>query len=98
MRDIQTLLATRGTSLDNIHLADPGQHIHEVQSEHETFRLRSDDLAVTANNMYTSMNAQQCAVFQTIYTTITDPQRQNTVFYLDGKAGRGQSFVGLALC
>jgi len=91
--DIQKPLAILGNCLDNFGRPDPGQHIHDVEMEHETSRLGSDELALTVNTMLTSMNAQQSVVFQTIYTTVTDPQRQNTVFYLDGKAGCGKSFL-----
>jgi DNA replication protein DnaC len=44
------------------------------------------------------MNPQQLEAFNVLYTAIVSSSPVQTVFYLDGKAGRGKSFVASALC
>jgi tRNA A37 threonylcarbamoyladenosine biosynthesis protein TsaE len=48
--------------------------------------------------MIARMNPQQLAAFDVLYTAITSASPAHTVFYLDGKAGHGKSFVASALC
>jgi hypothetical protein len=98
LRDIQKLLMTRGSSLDKFGLPDPGQRIQEIDIERETFGHRSVELSLRADQMIASMNIEQATVYQVLYDAVTNMQRSTTVFYLDGKAGRGKSYVALALC
>jgi len=44
------------------------------------------------------MNPQQLAAFDVLYTAITSASPAQTVFYLDGKAGHGKSFVASGVC
>jgi len=48
--------------------------------------------------MISRMNPQQLAAFDVLYTAITSASPARTVFYLDSKAGCGNSFVASALC
>ena len=51
-----------------------------------------------AETMMSQMNEDQFAAFTTVYDAVLSPQPPHTIFYLDGKAGRGKSFVAAALC
>jgi len=96
--NMKTPLVICGTSLDNFNFPDTGLHKHILENIHETFGLRFKKLALTTNTTDTSMNTQQSGVFETIYTTISDPQCQNLIFYPDGAASCSKSFISLALC
>ena len=70
---------------------------------HRESHLNSSDsaeLEQTANTMLLQMNPEQLYAFHTIYTAATNPNNYHgaKVFYLDGKAGCGKSFVVLVLC
>jgi hypothetical protein len=97
LRDIERLLTPRGSHLSDFGLPDPGQRINELDIERETFGPRIDELSRTANDMISKMVPQQLEAFNILYTAIISSSPVQTVFYLDGKAGRGKSFVAAAL-
>jgi hypothetical protein len=98
LREIEHLLTPRGSNLSDFGLPDPGERINELDIERENFSPRIDILSHTAHDMISRMNPQQLAAFDVLYTAITSASLAHTVFYLDGKAGRGKSFVASALC
>jgi hypothetical protein len=100
LRDLQNLLTTRGSNLQSFGLPDPGEQLLELELEYALFAPRSSELARSSNAMITQMNIEQRNAFNTIYTAVTAPGSfpPTSVFYLDGRAGRGKSFVVIALC
>jgi len=98
LRDIERVLTLRGSNLSDFGLPDPGNGINELEIEYQSFGLRIEELSRTADDMIARMNPQQLEAFNVLYTMVTSTCPTHTVFYLDGKAGRGKSFVASALC
>jgi len=98
LRDIEPVLTPRGSNLSDFGLPDPGNRINELEIEYESFGLRINELSRTADDMIARMNPEPLATFKVLYTTVTSTCLTHTVFYFDGKAGRGKSFVASALC
>lgn len=98
LRDIERLSTPRGSHLSNLALPDPGHRIYEFDIESETFGPRMDELTRTANDTISKMVPLQLESFNVLYTGILSSSPVQTVFHVDGKAGRGKSFVAAAPC
>ena len=70
----------------------------EVDRILASFIGRHQNLQMQAETMMSQMNEGQFAAFTTVYDAVLSPQPPHTIFYLNGKAGCGKSFVAAALC
>jgi hypothetical protein len=86
-----------GRRLSHFGLPEPELNAHEKTVERETFSSRADQLRDTASQQVNSMNAEQREVFSTIVDCTTTFRRTrstgNSPFFLEGKPGRGKTFV-----
>ena len=98
LRDIQSILQARSSNLRAMSLPEPHNMPAEVDRILASFTGRHQHLQIQAKTMMSQMNEDQFAAFTTVYDAVRSPQPPHTIFYLDGKEGRGKSFVAAALC
>jgi hypothetical protein len=86
-----------GRKLSHFGLPEPARNARETIIERETFSSRASELRNSASRQANTMNAEQKQVFSTIVEcTTTYGQTHSTAlspFFLEGKPGRGKTFV-----
>jgi hypothetical protein len=97
---LSQLIEDSGRKLSQFGLPDPVFRTHEVESELYAFHGREQQLEQEADNMCGMMNHEQFDVFQTIYNAIHTHETVHgrfEPFFIEGRPGRGKSFVVDAL-
>jgi len=97
LEDINRYLANRGSSLGQHNLPEPqrDRHDDEVNRELDFFHQRRNTLRTAADTAYGTMNPDQSRIFDTILQRLEEP---NALFFVDGRAGRGKTFLMAAIC
>lgn len=96
LREIAEYVHESGRKLTDFGLPEPSQQSPEVLTELEAFRGREQELQMTANEMLSTMDTDQSYIYHHLYNVITTSdknQRKETTFFVDGKPGRGKTFV-----
>jgi primosomal protein N' len=94
---LQGYLRSRGTSLSEFQLPMPYSVASELSTEVAAFqpystKMTSTEMTNTVANMVASFNPEQPAVYQRLRAAVE--QLDNAcLYFLDGKAGRGKTFV-----
>ena len=87
-------LRSQGASLTQFGLPEPDRVDRELNLELDAFLGRHDALLRQSEESYEAMNFEQRSVFDRIMSAIGS----GGCFFLDGKAGRGKTFLVNALC
>lgn len=98
LRDMQSMLQARSSNLRAVSLPEPHNTLAELDTILAVFAGRHKHLQMQAGTMISQMNDDQFSVFTTVHDAVLPSQPPPTAFYLDGKAGRGKTFVAAALC
>ena len=101
LEEISHYLEDSGRSLTDFGLPVPILRSPEVSSELEAFTGREEELQSCTNDMVNRMDEDQITIFQTLYDIVIlnedDRHHMMTTFFIDGKPGRGKTFVADAL-
>ncbi|THH18147.1 hypothetical protein EW146_g2793 [Bondarzewia mesenterica] len=98
LRDLETLLADSGKHLHFYDLPQPSSaRSQEVEHELAFFQDRLPVLRLLAHDMYSSLTTDQRHIIDTISAVITHPHPQHTLFFIEGKPGRGKTYMVNAL-
>ena len=91
-----------GRSLKDFGMPEPVMRSPEVVTEQETYAPRSNQLIHLAQAQFRTMNSEQKNAFTSIVLRATQYSIQgvgsNQPFFLEGKPGRGKTFVVDAIC
>ena len=89
---LQGYLRSRGTNLSEFQLPTPHSMASELSSEVSAFQPYSAEMARAVDCMVASFNPEQLAVYQQLRAAVEQPNNA-CLYFLDGKAGRGKTFV-----
>jgi hypothetical protein len=97
LHQIESYLAARGAALGDFGLSTGEHRPREVEMEIEAFESRMDVLWHQAQLAVNQMNPEQAACYHTILDDCwsNGPHR---LYFIDGKAGRGKTFLVRAIC
>jgi hypothetical protein len=96
---VSELLGENGKSLEQFALPVPIHQPDIVMEEITAFTPFKAELDTAADSMINSMNEEQSSLFSTLLHALINPDESSShLFFLEGKAGRGKSFVVEALC
>lgn len=99
---LQTSFQEGGRSLTQFGLPQPSLRCPEVVCEEERYRGRAPQLLREAEESFLDMNAEQrdifCRVVQSVQTFASLRNPSFPPFFLEGKPGRGKTFVVNAIC
>jgi hypothetical protein len=96
---ISDLLGENGKSLHHFALPEPTQLPDIVMEEIMAFAPFRAELNRAADLMVNSMNEEQSTLFLKLLHAVTNPEDFHShLFFVEGKAGRGKSWVVEALC
>ena len=99
---ISELVHDGGRSLNEYGLPEPLHRSPEVVAEHETYLPRTAELLDRAEILEHEMTDEQLSVFHTILESVSEfivhGRRSPRPFFLEGKPGRGKTFVVNAVC
>jgi hypothetical protein len=102
LETIAAYLRESGRKLKDFGLDEPANRTLEVIAEAEVFSSRLPELRASAESMIEEMNSDQRHVFNTLLEYITGCGGVESVYrhpyFLEGKPGRGKTFVVDALC
>jgi len=102
LEEIGRYLASQGSSLTQCGLPSPQQHRYdtEVDLERNFFHPHQAILHGRAEAACANMNADQRGIFDRILNQLGGwgSLPQHTAFFIDGRAGRGKTFLMAALC
>jgi len=98
LRDMKCTLTPRGSNLSYFVFPEPIPTIKELDIERETFNPKIDISLHSALDIISRMNPRQMALFDALCTALTSASPAQSVFYFDGKATHGKSFVVSVLC
>lgn len=91
-----------GRSLSHFGLPEPLFHSLEVVTEQEQYAPRSDVLLLQAHTQFRQMNEEQQSIFTNVVLSATSYSQLGHIcerpFFLEGKPGRGKTFVVDAMC
>ena len=91
-----------GHSLTFYGLPEPVMRNREVVVEQETYSGRTDELRTRAQTQFHQMNDEQKDLFTSVVDAATnyvrDGRENHRPFFLEGKPGRGKTFVVDAIC
>src|SRR5436190_5886503 len=92
LRVIQRYLQARGASLQDFHLPMPAHPSTELEIERSAFRGRETDMHEFVRTTRSMLNEEQVRVYHYLESILLadDPPRLQ---FLDGKAGRGKTFL-----
>lgn len=94
LEDIARYLSSQGSTLSQCGLPEPQRHESEVDLEQSFFRDRLPILRRRSEAAYARMNADQ----QGIFDNILGHRGSGGCFFIDGRAGRGKTFLICAIC
>lgn len=94
LQAISRHLRSQGASLSQFGLPEPARVDREVNMELDAFLHRHEPLLQQSQESYEMMNAEQ----QFIYNRILNSINLGGCYFLDGKAGRGKTFLVNAIC
>jgi hypothetical protein len=99
LQQVEELIQDSGRRLQDFGLPRPLFHSPEVLNELEAFTNRLPALRTNALSAITTMNDEQRSLFSTIYHTITSSPPQSAIppFFIEGRPGRGKTFLMNAL-
>ena len=89
---LQGYLRSRGTSLSEFQLPTPYSVASELSCEIAAFQPYSAEMAAAVERMMSSFNPEQLAVYQQLRAAVEQAD-DACLCFLDGKAGRGKTFV-----
>ena len=89
---LQGYLRSRGTSLSEFQLPMPYSVASELSTEVAAFQPRSAEMTMAVACTVASFNPEQLAVYQRLRAAVEQPDNA-CLYFLDGKAGRGKTFV-----
>jgi hypothetical protein len=96
---ISDLLGENGKSLEQFALPLPARRPDVVLEEITAFTTFQAELNRDADSMISKMNEEQLSLFHHLLQLAVNPQDMSSrLCFLEGKAGRGKSFVVEALC
>jgi hypothetical protein len=94
LEDIARYLSSQGSTLSQCGLPEPQHHDSEVDLELSFFCDRLPTLRRRSEAAYARMNADQ----QSIFDDILRHCGSGGCFFIDGRAGRGKTFLICAIC
>ncbi|KAH7124469.1 PIF1-like helicase-domain-containing protein, partial [Dactylonectria macrodidyma] len=94
LQSISRILRGNGATLKQYGLPEPAIIERELNIELDAFASQREELLARSHRSYDAFNADQRHVFDTIYSAIPE----GGCFFIDGKAGRGKTFLVQALC
>ena len=89
---LQGYLRSRGTSLREFQLPMPYSTTSELNYEVAAFQHHRAKMATTVERMISSFNPEQLAIYQQLRAAV-EQQNDICLCFLDGKAGRGKTFL-----
>lgn len=89
---LQGYLQSRGTNLSEFQLPTPYSMTSELSCEAAAFQSYSAEMTTAVERMIGSFNPEQLAVYQQLRTAVEQPN-DACLCFLDGKAGRGKTFL-----
>jgi hypothetical protein len=96
---ISDLLGENGKTLQHFALPEPDQLPDIVMEEITAFAPFRAELNRSADSMIDSMIEEQSSLYSELYHAVMNPHESSShLFFLEGKAGRGKSWVVQALC
>src|SRR5438876_5438980 len=96
---ISDMLGENGKSLEHFALPEPEQLPDIVMEEITAFAPFRAELDKAADSMVNSMIEEQSSLFFKLLHTVINPNESSpNLLFLEGKAGRGKSWVVEALC
>jgi PIF1-like helicase len=94
LQAISRYLRSQGASLCQFGLPEPVRVDQEVNMELDAFLYRRDTLLQQSQESYRMMNTEQRSIYDHIFNSIGT----GGCCFLDGKAGRGKTFLVNAIC
>lgn len=96
LQELAFLLEEYGKQLADYGLPEPVSYTAEVEHELQRWNADIPRLRASAQTALSTMNSGQSQTFQTIITAIL--QQRGLLAFIDGRAGRGKTFVLNAIC
>jgi hypothetical protein len=91
---LQGYLRSRGASLREFQLPMPCSATSELSYEIAAFQSHSAEMAAAVEHMIDGFNPEQLAVYHQLKAAVENPNPNNAcLYFLDGKAGRGKTFL-----
>jgi predicted ATPase len=84
----------QGASLSQFGLPEPARVDRKVNMELDAFLDRHETLLQQSQESYDMMNVEQRSIYDRIFNSIG----MGGCYFLDGKAGRGKTFLVNAIC
>lgn len=96
LQEIQRALAEHGKSLAFYGLPEPSFHSREVEVEMEKWQPDANVLAARSATAVSKLNSEQYQIYTEIMDAVA--HRRPLRAFVDGKAGRGKTFLVNAIC
>lgn len=94
LADIARYLSAQGSSLSQCGLPEPHRHTSEVDLELNFFYNQRSALLTRSEDAYVRMNTDQQGIFDSILSHCDT----GGCFFIDGRAGRGKTFLVSTIC
>jgi hypothetical protein len=94
LQDISRYLRSQGSSLTQFGLSEPTRNDREIDVELGAFLHSRTALLMRSQRSYNILNAEQRLIYKRILAAVPN----GGCFFVDGKAGRGKTFLISAIC
>ncbi|KAF6514101.1 hypothetical protein HZS61_006357 [Fusarium oxysporum f. sp. conglutinans] len=94
IRSISRILRGNGATMRQFGLPEPAGIERELQLELAAFARQREALMMRSHQNYAVLNAEQRRIFDVIYSSLA----AGGCFFIDGRAGRGKTFLMSTLC